>query len=105
MNRLYFLFPLLSLPLFLSSCTSSNANMEVNGIPAFVAGGAEISEEPEPLRPDPAIMHFEEESGPVELKIITDKRRYPNPPKKKKKKVEEPIEYERGRDYRIRRLF
>lgn len=103
MIRFFLYLPLFSLPLVLAGCTT-HANVELNGIPKFIAGGAKISGEPEPLRPDPAIMHFEQESGPIELQIITDNRTYPKP-FQKKKKVEKPIEYERGRDHRIRRLF
>lgn len=103
MNRLLFLLPLLTLPVFVASCVS-NDRVELAGVPEFIADGAEISPEPKPLRPDPAIMRFKEESGPVELHIITDNRKYPVPPKKKEK-VEKEIEYERGRDARIRRLF
>ena len=103
MNRIFLSVPFLSLPLWLASC-SSNANVEVNGVPEFIAGGARISAEPEPLRPDPAIQHFHEESGPVEMRIVTDKRTYPEP-RPRKKKAEKEIDYERGRDYRIKRLF
>ncbi len=103
MNRLLFFCPILVLPFLTVSC-NTNSNVEINGIPEFIAGGAQLSAEPEPMVPDPAIQHYDEESGPVELRIITDQRRYPEPPEKKKK-VEKEIEYERGRDSRIRRLF
>ena len=105
MKRFLLALPILSLPFLVTSCTT-NANVEVGGVPKFFADGAKLSSEPEPLRPDPVIQHHDEESGPVELKIITDKKKYPNSPApKKKKKVEKEWDYERGRDSRIRRLF
>lgn len=103
MNRLTLSLYLLALPFLIVGCTT-HSSVEVNGVPEWIAGGAKLSDEPEPLRPDPAIIHHEEESGPVELRIVKDKHKYPDPPKKEKK-VEKEIEYEPGRDSRIRRLF
>jgi len=107
MNRSFFLFPLLCLPALFSACQTQNANVEVVGVPQWIANGAKLSGEPEPVRPDPAIMHHDSESGPIELRIITDRRNYPDPPKKRRTKKtssgSDPLE--RGREYRIRRLF
>lgn len=91
--------------ILLSSC-ASNEKFEVGGVPAWVAGGAKLDTEPEPYRPDPAIAVHEDESGPVNFTLITDKHKYPDAPSKAKKKsassTRDPLE--RGRDYRIRRL-
>ncbi len=102
MNRLlrYGLLPLLTLSCL--GCTS-NTSLDVGGVPKWIAGGATLDHEPKPYRPDPAIIVHENESGPVEFGLITDRRFYPAPPAKVKKP--EPDLLERGRDRRIRRLF
>lgn len=86
-----------------TSCVN-NDRLELRGIPRWIAGGAKLDSEPEPYRPDPAVAHYDEESGPVKLRYILDKREYPEP---KPKKVEKPSTHdplERGRHYRIKRL-
>lgn len=89
---------------FFTSCIS-NEKVALGGAPAWIAGGAKLDDEPEPFKPDPALLEFEEEGGPVELKIITDKRDYKKPPQKvaSTKPASDPLES--GRDYRIKRLF
>lgn len=94
---------LLSLILFIGC--ASNERFEMGGIPKWVAGGTKISGEPEPMQPDPAIIPFARESGPVRFTYITDKRQYDDPPEKKAKKPSTSDPLERGRDYRIKRLF
>lgn len=88
-----------------TGCTS-NDKLTMGGVPAWLASGAKIDSEPKPMAPDPAILPLEEESGPVEWKLITDKRRYPAAPTKKVEKTTafstDPLE--RGRSYRLRRL-
>ena len=105
MNRL-FILGITSLAAAVFSGCTSNDKLTMGGVPAWLAGGAKIDSEPEPMAPDPAIVPFEEESGPVEWKLITDKHNYPSPPVKKVTKVDaystDPIE--RGRGYRLRRL-
>lgn len=104
MNRLLLYLVPLSLTLLLAGCTQ-NASVEMDGIPAWIAGGAKLSAEPAPRKPDNAIPTYEDESGPVEFNIITDKRRYPAPPAVKEEKPSLADPLERGREYRIRRLF
>lgn len=106
MNRLLSFVPLLGIAALVAGCASQQANVEVVGVPEWIASGAKLSDEPEPLRPDPAIIHHESESGPVELRIFTDRETYPDPPKKRKTRSRpEPDPIERGREYRIKRLF
>jgi len=96
------LFPLVVLAL--AGCTS-NENLEAGGVPAWLANGAKLAAEPEPRQPDAAIMDFEDESGQVQFRYITDKRDYPEPSQKRKRSSRserDPIEP--GREYRIRRL-
>ncbi|MDF1657195.1 MAG: hypothetical protein P1U58_06255 [Verrucomicrobiales bacterium] len=93
---------------FFTSCVSSE-NIELGGAPGWIAGGAKIEDEPDPIAPDPAILEFEEEGGPVELKIITDKRKYQQT-SQRTRSVSSPRNsggdlIEPGRDYRIKRLF
>lgn len=96
--------PLLVVPLM--SCTSTtNGKLTMGGVPKWIAEGAKIESEPKPYRPDPAIIAHPSESGPVEFGLITDRREYKQPPVKKAKKTTPVDPLERGRDYRIRRLF
>jgi len=91
--------------LFLTSCVSGD-NIELGGAPGWIAGGAKIADEPEPLAPDPAMLEFEEEGGPVELKIVTDKRKYRQPSERTRSVSSRPADaIEPGRDNRINRLF
>lgn len=88
---------------FLAGCQSDNVS--VGGVPGWIAEGAKIEEEPEPYKPDPAIIEHGEESGPIEFSIITDKRRYkPAPVKKTRPAHLENDPLERGRAYRLLRL-
>ena len=93
-------------PVLLSSCTT-NSNVIVGGVPAWLAAGAKLDSEPPPYKPDAAIINHESESGPLAFQVITDQRDYKSPPVKKKtsstSKAQDPIE--RGSDYRIKRLF
>lgn len=92
--------------IFFTSCTS-NGKIELGGAPAWIAGGAKLDGEPDPVKPDPALIEYEDEDGPVEFRIITDKRTYrePSPTRRSSnsKPTRDPIEP--GRDYRIKRLF
>ncbi len=107
MNR-FLLTGLLSLtPVLFSSCTT-NGNVTVGGVPAWLAAGAQLESEPPPLKPDPAMLHFDSESGPLQFQIVTDQREYKKTKATTKKKSStttsrDPIE--RGRDSRIKRLF
>ncbi|HQZ27118.1 MAG: hypothetical protein KA250_07955 [Verrucomicrobiales bacterium] len=98
----------LGLPLFasllLSSCGTSDS-FRMGGVPAWIADGAKLEDEPAPVKPDPAIQSHENESGPVMFEWITDKRHYKAPPVKKapSTRISDPLE--RGRDSRIKRLF
>lgn len=108
MKALPLLFSTIFLSLLLSSCASKN--VELGGAPAWIAGGMQIDHEPDPIAPDPAILEFEEEGGPVELKIITDKRKYFQS-SQRTRSITPPSDrhtsdlLEPGRDYRIKRLF
>ena len=88
-----------------TGCTT-NDKLTMGGVPAWLSSGAKLESEPEPMAPDNALIPFEEESGPVEWKLITDKWDYPTAPTKKVEKTTafstDPIE--RGRGYRLRRL-
>lgn len=77
----------------------------MGGVPAWIADGAKLGAEPEPYKPDPAIIHHEDESGPVSFELITDNRDYSDPPVKKKTSIRTSDPIERGRDRRIKRLF
>lgn len=103
MNRFLPSAPLLTLPFLLAACTPAD-RFSVGGVPGWIADGAKLESEPAPLRPDPAIIAHEDESGPVNFELITDRRVYPSPPVKKTKKVSTTDPLERGRDARIRRL-
>lgn len=90
------------------SCTPTE-RFTVGGVPGWLASGAIIEDEPEPYRPDNAIIVHEDESGPVNFELITDRKLHRTSAAKKKaakptaKPAADPIE--RGRDRRIRRLF
>ena len=86
-----------------TACQSRNP-IELGGVPEWMFEGAKLGDEPAPMPPDPAMIDFDDESGPVEFFMVTDIRNYPLAPKKRVTKKKE-IEYERGRDYRIKRLF
>jgi len=86
-----------------SACTSNE--IEMGGVPKWMMNGAKLGDEPAPMAPDPELVSFRNESGPVELFMMTDIRNYPLAPEKKISKKKEIIDYERGRDYRIKRLF
>lgn len=109
MNHLLATGPLLLLGGFLVSCAPAD-RFHVGGVPQWIAEGARISSEPEPYRPDTAILYHGTESGPVEFKLITDRRAYPEPKAaKKKEKGEERLKTtgslgDRGREWRVRRL-
>jgi len=92
--------------LSLTSCTKDD-EFRVGGVPAWLATGAKIDDEPEPYRPDPAIAAYDRESGPVKFTLTPEKHTYASAPSKKKKKTattstSDPLE--RGRYYRIKRL-
>ena len=109
MKTLSSLFCCLSVAILFASC-ASRENVELGGAAGWIAGGAQINAEPDPMAPDTAIIEFEEEGGPIEMKIITDKRKYEQM-KKKGRPLVTPGErhdtelIEPGRDYRIKRLF
>lgn len=84
-------------------CTTGD-RFTVGGVPGWLADGAQIDDEPEPYRPDPAIIVHEEESDPINFKWIADNRTYPTPPVKKVAKKTTSDPFERGRAARIRRL-
>jgi hypothetical protein len=90
--------------MILSSCGTTDS-FRMGGVPAWIADGAKLEDEPDPVKPDPAIMSHDNESGPVVFEWITDKRRYEAPPVKKttSTRIADPLE--RGRDSRIKRLF
>ncbi len=79
----------------------------MGGVPAWIASGAKFDDEPAPYKPDPAIIHFDSESGPLEFEIVTDQREYKTPKTTTKKSstssTRDPIE--RGRDSRLKRLL
>lgn len=102
MIRLLSLSFLAIIGLTFTACT--NNGIEMGGVPEWMLDGAKIGPEPAPMAPDPALLDFKDESGPVEFFMITDVRNYPLAPPKKVEKTKE-IDYERGRDRRIKRLF
>ncbi len=101
--RIVILPALVALPFLFVACTS-NEKVQVGGVPEWLAGGAKLSAEPAPRKPDAAMPHYPSESGPVEMTIITDKRQYPAPPARKKTSGSDVDPLERGREARIRRL-
>ncbi len=103
MIRLLTFSSIAALALVLTSCSSQN-KVQVGGVPKWMMEGARIGSEPAAMAPDPEMLDYKDESGPVEFFMITDIRNYPLSPPKKVSQVEE-IEYERGRDSRIKRLF
>lgn len=106
MNRLTLTALLLGLAAFLQACTSNSSTdkFSMGGVPGWIADGAQLEDEPEPYKPDPAIISHEDESGPVVFELITDKRNYTAPPVEKVSvRTTDPIES--GRESRIKRLF
>jgi hypothetical protein len=99
-----FLLFVLSLSLVLGSvsCTTTDSNLTMHGIPKWIAGGAKLDREPAPNAPDPAIIHYDRTSAPVRWSLNTDNRDYPEPLSASNKAEVDPLE--RGRDYRIKRL-
>jgi hypothetical protein len=102
MDRLLILSFLAALALSTNACT--NNSIEMGGVPKWMMNGSKINSEPAALAPDPGLLDFENESGPVEFFMITDAHDYPLAPLKKGEKADE-IDYERGRDYRVKSLF
>lgn len=102
MNRFFFLTALAAG--FFASC-SSNDRFEVGGVPEWLGSGAKLSAEPDPVQPDNVYLQEREQSGPVKFTYITDDHRYPDAPEKKKIKTSLNDPLERGREYRIKRLF
>lgn len=103
MNRIALSFLTLITAALFTSCTS-NERFEVGGVPEWIMGGAKLSSEPAPRQPDNAIIAHDRASGPVRFSYVTDKYRYPAPPKKKVAKEDTRDPLERGRDRRIKRL-
>ncbi len=93
------------LALTLTACTPGD-RFTVGGVPGWLASGAIIEDEPEPFRPDPAIIMHESESDALNFELITD-RKVTETEKAAKKKASKPASdpIERGRDRRIKRLF
>ncbi|MCB1206969.1 MAG: hypothetical protein KDN18_22135 [Verrucomicrobiae bacterium] len=104
MNRFHLSGFLALISFSLLGCTSNSDRFSVDGVPGWIADGARLEAEPEPRRPDAAIIAHEDESGPVSFHLITDKRRYEEPKVKKTSKASTSDPLERGRDARIRRL-
>jgi len=106
MNRLLYTGLISLTPIFFSSCTT-DGNVTVGGVPAWIASGAQFDDEPAPYKPDPAIIHFDSESGPLEFEIVTDQHEYKKPKATTKKSssssTRDPIE--RGRESRLKRLL
>ena len=102
MNRLLPLSFLAVLTLSTNACT--NNSIEMSGVPGWMINGSKIDFEPIALAPDPSLLDFKSESGPVKFSMLTDVRDYTPAPKKERKKAKE-VEYERGRDYRVKQLF
>ncbi|MEC8826126.1 MAG: hypothetical protein VXX36_10120 [Verrucomicrobiota bacterium] len=102
MIRLLFLSSLAVTGLSLTAC--ANKAIQMGGLPEWMLDGAKIGYEPAPIAPDPALLDFKSESGQIEFSMITDARDYPLAPPKKVEKTKE-VDYERGRDRRIKRLF
>ena len=103
MIRSFFSCLLALTALSFTGCTSNK--IEMGGIPSWLSSGAKLGDEPAPKRFDAAMLDFRNESGPIEFFMVTDRRNYPLAPPKKAKKTVESDPLERGRDYRIKRLF
>lgn len=102
MDRLIPLSFLAALTLSTNACT--NNSVEIGGVPGWMINGAKIDFEPITLAPDPSLLDFKSESGPVKFSMLTDVRYYTPAPKKEREKAKK-VEYERGRDYRVKQLF
>jgi|TARA_B110000305_G_C19291397_1_gene564372 hypothetical protein len=92
-----------ALALMLSSCTKDDV-FRMGGVPSWIANGAKIEGEPEPFRPDPAIAHYDDDSGPVNFTLTPEKKNYATYTPKKKSNTSTRDPFERGRAYRIKRL-
>jgi hypothetical protein len=105
MNRLLLVAAFSFAALSFTACTTTSNKLVVDGVPGWVRDGAQLEYEPAPVAPDIRVVHQEEEdeSGPLEFNMITDKREYPDPPEKKAVKPG-PDPLEPGRDRRIDRL-
>ncbi len=109
MNRLL-LTGLLSLsPLLFSSCTT-DGSVTVGGVPAWLASGAKFDDEPAPYKPDPAIIHFDSESGPLHFEIVTDREetktaKTSTKTSKKSSTTSARTTQERGRNSRLKRFL
>lgn len=90
--------------LFAIGC-ASNDRLEVGGVPEWIGSGAKISDEPEPRKPDNWVFPPDKKQGPVMWTYTTDGFNYPDPPKKKTSRSSSSDPIERGRNYRINRLF
>lgn len=109
MNRLLLTGLLSFSPLLFSSCTT-DGNVSVGGVPAWLASGAKFDDEPAPYKPDPAIIHFDSESGPLQFEIVTDRdeTRTAKPSTKTTKKsstTQKKTTQENGRDSRLKRFL
>lgn len=108
MKTLSFFFVTCLATALLTSCVPGE-NIELGGAPGWIVGGAKLEDEPDPVAPDPAIPEFQEEGGPVELKIVTDKKKYGQPSQPSRSsssgQSRQTDVIEPGRDYRIKRLF
>lgn len=106
MNRLLATGSLLLTGCLLASCAPTD-RFSMGGVPKWISEGAQISSEPEPYRPDTAVIYHGSESGPVEFEFITDRRAYPEAKEKSKKndrlKTTGSLG-DRGRESRVRRL-
>ena len=107
MNRLTLTALLLGISACFAACASKSSTelFSMGGVPAWIADGAQLADEPAPYKPDPAIISHEEQSGPVVFELITDKRWYSAGPAKKSSSGRPTDPLERGRDSRINRLF
>ena len=109
MTRLPLTGLLLAVAAFVPACTTPDASdndFSVGGIPKWLSEGAKLDDEPEPMKPDPSIMHHESESGPLSFELITDNQRYETPkPVKKATPARQADPIEGGRNQRIKRLF
>ncbi|MDF1810941.1 MAG: hypothetical protein P1V20_01965 [Verrucomicrobiales bacterium] len=113
--------PIGVLSLSFVGCVSHSENGKKNGIvmggvPGWIAAGARIESEPEPVKPDPTHLPFKKKGGPVSFEMSLEKNFEPSPePKRRtflKKKddhdpVPEAIEeaMDPGRNDRLKRLI
>ncbi|MEM7698872.1 MAG: hypothetical protein AAF236_10750 [Verrucomicrobiota bacterium] len=88
---------------FLTSC-ATNDRVVWGGVPAWIEDGGSISAEPSPWVPDPAIIYWPEESGPIEGRIYDDRSYRPSRQIRRSTTIEIDETFARGRERRIRRL-